>query len=314
MQNTEEVICNLCGSAHSEVVYTLTDTLYKVPGEFVLRRCTACGLMYLSPRPSPQKIGDYYPPAYSAHLRIATEDERFPLMRWMRNRKLVKRRRMIERYSQRVPGHVLDVGCATGLFLHEMQLGGWQATGVEPSASAADYARQRFTLDIFQGLLSDAPLPAGSFDVVTFWDVLEHTFSPLDDLKKAAQLTCPGGLVVITVPNWDSFDRRLLRNFWIGLDCPRHLYVFTRPTLKDLLERASFEVIDWVCFVPGYFSTILGVQTWLEAKHPRLAPRVTRILNFPGVRLLFEPLYMIVNRVGRGPSLTVFARRKPDLE
>ncbi len=312
MQETEEVICNLCGSAQSEEVYTLTDTLYKVPGEFVLRRCTTCGLMYLSPRPSPQKIGDYYPAAYTAHQRIATEDERLPLMRWMRNRKLIKRRRMIERHGDHSLGRVLDVGCATGLFLHEMQLGGWQAVGVEPSASAAEYARQRFGLEVFQGMLGDAPFPAASFDVITFWDVLEHTFSPADDLVKAAQLTRPGGLVVITVPNWDSFDRRPLGRFWIGLDCPRHLHVFTRPTLQSLLERAGFTVIDWACFVPGYFSTILGIQTWLDSKRPRLARSVMRILNFPGMRLIFEPWYIVADRLGRGPSLTVFARRASD--
>jgi 2-polyprenyl-3-methyl-5-hydroxy-6-metoxy-1,4-benzoquinol methylase len=308
----EEVVCNLCGSARSDPVYTLTDTLYKIPGQFTLRRCQECGLMYLSPRPTPESIKDYYPPEYSAHRWIAPEDESSALMAWMRRRKLIKRRCMIERYSGFDGGRVLDVGCATGIFLHEMQLAGWQATGVEPNVEAAAYARQRFGLEVFEGMLDGVPFPKASFDVVTFWDVLEHTYSAVDDLTKVARLIRPGGLLVITVPNWDSFDRKLLGRFWIGFDCPRHLYVFTRSTFKSLLSQTKFTVLDWVCFVPGYFSTILGVQTWLDSKKPKLSQRVMRALNFPGARLIFEPWFMTCNWLGRGPSLTVFARRNND--
>jgi 2-polyprenyl-3-methyl-5-hydroxy-6-metoxy-1,4-benzoquinol methylase len=304
----EEVKCDLCGTNGAPVLYTLTDTLHHLPGEFTLRRCVKCGLLYLSPRPTLKSIRQYYPPDYSPY-RPPIEDERFALMQYMRRRKLIKRRTLIERYTGLKQGRVLDVGCATGLFLHEMQLSGWQTAGVEPVALAAEFARQRFNIDVFQGTLSDAPFTPDSFDVITFWDVLEHTFSPRDELAQTARLIKPGGLVAINVPNWDSFDREFFGPYWQGFDAPRHLYVFTRSTLSELLAHAGFHVLDWVCFMPGFFTWILSVQRWLKAKHTRWEKPIVRLLMFPGVRLLFEPWFKWVNWRHAGPVISVFAQR-----
>ena len=305
---SEEVACDLCGSTAALPLYTLTDVVHQLPGEFTLRGCTGCGLIYLSPRPTPNSIGLYYPPDYTPY-RPPIEDERFALMRYMRRRKLIKRRALIEQYSHMRQGRVLDVGCATGLFLHEMQLAEWEAVGVEPIQSAAEFARRRFGLQVYQGMLTDAPFAPESFDVLTFWDVLEHTFSPHAELKQAAQLLKPGGLIVINVPNWDSFDRKPFGVNWQGFDPPRHLYVFTRQTLAQLLEESGFRVLDWVCFMPGFFTWVVSIQRWLLVKHPRWTKPVMHLLMFPGVRLLFEPWFALMNARRTAPVISVFAQR-----
>jgi SAM-dependent methyltransferase len=305
---SEEVACDLCGATASAPLHTLHDIMHQLPGEFVLRRCTACGLMYLSPRPTPNSIGAYYPPDYTPY-RPPIEDERFALMRYMRRRKLIKRRNLIEKYGGMRQGRILDVGCATGLFLHEMQLAGWEAVGVEPIQSAAEFTRQRFGLDVFQGGLTEAPFEPHSFDAITFWDVLEHTFSPSAELAHAAQLLRPGGLIAINVPNWDSFDRKPFGANWQGFDPPRHLYVFSRQTLTRLLTQAGFRVVDWVCFMPGYFTWIASVQRWLIVNHPAWVRPVMRLLMFPGVRLLFEPWFAVMNVRRTAPVISVFAQR-----
>jgi SAM-dependent methyltransferase len=304
----EEIACDNCGSTDADPVYRLADFLCKVPGEFVLRRCRQCGLMYLSPRPTSDEIGRYYPASYFAH-RTAIEDERWGLMRYMRRQKLIQRRRLVEHYSGLGSGRILDVGCATGLFLHEMDLAGWQAAGVELDVDAAGYARRRFGLNVVCGQLRDAPWPADSFDVVTFFGVLEHTYSPGQELRSAARLLRPGGLLVMNIPNWRSLDRRLFGRFWMGLDAPRHLYVFTQSVLTGLLEHAGFSVITWRCVMTGYFDTVLSVQAVLDSKNPFLAGPAKRLLNFPGMRLVFEPWFIALDWLGVGPNLTVFARR-----
>ena len=305
----EEVCCDLCGAQESTVLYTLTDALHPLPGKFPLRRCAKCSLVYLSPRPTPQSIRQYYPPDYAPY-RPPIEDERFVLMRYMRRRKMIKRRTLIEKYDGSTNGRVLDVGCATGVFLHEMQLAGWAAVGVEPIPSAAELAQRQFGLEVFPGMLSDAPFAPQSFDALTFWDVLEHTFSPRAELAHAARLLKPGGLVVVNVPNWDSFERRPFGPYWSGFDSPRHLYVFTRRTLTQLLAQAGFHVLDWVCFMSGYFPWTLSVQHWLKAKHLRWKKPVMRLLTFPGMRLPFEPWFAWVNWRGIGPTISVFARKE----
>jgi SAM-dependent methyltransferase len=265
--------------------------------------------MYLNPRPSQDEISAYYPVAYGP-FRPAIEDERYTLMRWMRRRKLVQRRHLIERYSGRTTGRILDIGCATGIFLHEMASMGWQAAGVEPVEHAAEYARARFGLEIFSGTLAQAPYESGTFDVVTFWDVLEHTFSPAQELAHAARLLVPGGLVAINVPNWESVDRRLFGPHWIGFDPPRHLYVFTESTLTALLHQAGFQPLVWTCFMPAYFAFVVSLDRWLAAQIPRGAGLVRRLLRLPGARLPFEPVFGVLNTLKRSGVISVFARKE----
>jgi hypothetical protein len=138
---------------------------------------------------------------------------------------------------------------------------------------------------------------------------LEHTFSPQAELARTADLLRPGGLVVVNVPNWDSFDRTLFGPHWQGLDTPRHLYVFTRSTLTSLLTRAGFEVLAWQCFMPGYFTVLPSLQRWLNTLSPKLARVVLRVLYLPGMRLPFEPWFGLMNSLKRGPVISAFARK-----
>lgn len=305
----ETCVCDLDHTAVSTSLYSFTDILYNLPGKFTMRRCNQCGLMYLSPRPTPKSIALYYPEDYTSY-RPPISNERFALMRWIRQRKLQKRRLLIERYSKRKNGLILDVGCATGLFLDEMVRFGWQGFGIEPIESAASFARSHFDIEVFQGMLSEAPYPTNFFDAVTFWDVLEHTFSPKETLVQTASLLRPDGIVAISVPNWDSWERHWFGRHWQGFDPPRHLYVFTRATLTKLLEEAGFTVLEWVCFMPSYFSFVISLDRWLKTKHPRLALIVKRLTSIPGVRLLFEPIFTTANLLNRGSVISVFARKK----
>jgi SAM-dependent methyltransferase len=305
----EKPRCDLCGAGDCEILYVGAGWQQPVPPDVALVRCQRCGLMYLSPRPDPEEIGNYYPSDY-VPFRPAIEDEPWALMRWMRRRKLVQRRKLIERYSGLASGHILDVGCATGLFLNEMARAGWHTAGVEPTASAAEYAQTRLGLDVFRGTLEQARYTPESFDVVTFWDVLEHTFSPNATLAHSVRLLKPGGLVAINVPNWHSLDRRVFGAHWIGLDPPRHLYVFTRATLTALLERNGFCVLDWVCFMPSYFAFIVSLERALQERSPSWARSVSRALNVPGVRLVFEPWFMLSNWLRIGGVISVFARKQ----
>ena len=310
MQQTR---CDLCGADDALTLYAGASWRQPVPEEVALVRCRACGLMYLNPRPSQDEIDAYYPVEYGP-FRPAIEDERYALMRWMRRRKLIHRRHLVERYSGRTTGRILDVGCATGIFLHEMATAGWQAVGIEPVTHAAAYAKARFGLEIFSGTLAQAPYESGTFDVVTFWDVLEHTFSPAQELAHAARLLAPGGLLAINVPNWHSVDRRLFGPHWIGFDPPRHLYVFTERTLTAMLRKAGFRPLAWICFMPAYFAFVASVDRWLMVEAPHGAGLVRRLLNLPGTRLLFEPAFAVLNTLKRSGVISVFARRESTVD
>ena len=71
------------------------------------------------------------------------------------------------------------------------------------------------------------------------YQTLEHMPDPVDALSRARELLAPGGRVVIGVPNFGALDRRLFGASWDGLELPRHLYHFTRASLRNVLTTAG---------------------------------------------------------------------------
>jgi SAM-dependent methyltransferase len=123
-------------------------------------------------------------------------------------------------------------------------------------------ARDRYGVEIVVGDAVSAPVD-GPFDAITMWHVLEHLPEPLAALERAAELLAPGGRLVVSVPNNDSWQARLGGDDWLHLDIPRHIYHFTPGSLSQLVERAGFRVERIGHFYPEM--EILGVlQTGLN--------------------------------------------------
>jgi SAM-dependent methyltransferase len=144
------------------------------------------------------------------------------------------------------------VGCADGAFLALAARRGWKAKGTEISAYAADFAEKASGAEIFRGELSDAGYPAGSFDVVTLWHVLEHMADPRRCLEEVRRVLSPGGLLVLAVPNVNDILMRAAytaarfrkpRLFSVN-DREVHLYHFSPVTIKAMIEIAGFESIS----------------------------------------------------------------------
>jgi SAM-dependent methyltransferase len=140
---------------------------------------------------------------------------------------------------------LLDVGCSYGFFLDSARQRGWTVTGVEPAAVPAAHAKDKYGLEVHLGVLEDAGLPAGSYDVVTIRHVLEHVPDPLETLRQAHSLTAPNGLVLVAVPNLGSLPGRWLGRDWWWIDPPTHLTYFKQRTLGDMLDRAGFLPLHW---------------------------------------------------------------------
>jgi SAM-dependent methyltransferase len=140
------------------------------------------GLIYVNPRPDPDHIGHYYPTNYTPYF-IAIADEPSWWQRFNRRLAMRKRANLIQRQLPR-PGHVLDVGCATGSFLVALRDVGWQVQGVEFNPQAADICPPASWLDVVTGTLADGRFPDKQFDLVIFWDVLEHVHHPLPEHYK----------------------------------------------------------------------------------------------------------------------------------
>src|SRR3954462_2377780 len=76
----DESPCPLCGRADVSLVLEAPDPA-PGPGRglwFAVVRCEHCGLAYTTPRPSPDSIGQFYPPEYAPHRRVRRAESRAP--------------------------------------------------------------------------------------------------------------------------------------------------------------------------------------------------------------------------------------------
>ena len=140
-------------------------------------------------------------------------------------------------------GELLDIGAATGFFLHLARQRKWQVRGIEVSASAAQMARSK-GLDVLTGPVENCNWPPASFDAVSMWDVIEHMADPHAAMDHVQRMLKPGSVLAVNTPDCGSFFSRLLGLKWHLIIPPEHLNLFSRQSLRLLLERHGFEILD----------------------------------------------------------------------
>jgi 2-polyprenyl-3-methyl-5-hydroxy-6-metoxy-1,4-benzoquinol methylase len=141
----------------------------------------------------------------------------------------------------RPPGKLLDVGCHCGLFLNQARKAGFEVYGVEPVAELARYGSEELGMPIFQGLLREAGFLGDYFDLITYFQVLEHVPDPRSELLEAHRVLRPGGLLLVEVPRIDCLSVHLLRGRHRHFS-EWHLYFFSFRTLAALLAQCGFRV------------------------------------------------------------------------
>jgi SAM-dependent methyltransferase len=304
--------CPACGGPLSErAALEGFDRLHGTPGTFAVRICGSCGTGKTFPPVPADELGRLYPPAYNAYAlpsnpvlrRLATALFRRRYDRALRHGPL---RRLLERQ----PGRLLDVGAGRGDLGVVLGEHGWRVTGLEPSGEACGEGRRR-GVEMVRGTLADADATAlgGGYDAVVFQHSLEHVAEPRDDLARARELSREGALLLISVPNFGSWQRRAFGSAWFHLDLPRHRSHFTAAGLARLLESSGFEQLQL-----STSTTPDGLPMSLEyrlAGRRRLAEGGGRYALF-GLALALAPVSAALNRLrGGGDQLEAAAVRRP---
>jgi 2-polyprenyl-3-methyl-5-hydroxy-6-metoxy-1,4-benzoquinol methylase len=267
-----------------------------------LVRCGSCGLVFVANPPSPDELRRFY--SFAEGYAVESRDDPDEICRL---EALARRHADALARRSRPPGRLLDVGCSAGFFLAAARERGWTVTGVELNADAAGLARDRLGLDVVVGELAEAPVRPGSFDAVTFWDVLEHVPDPADALRAAHRLLRPGGTLALSTPNLDGLFPRLSRpvghltGYWTHPEPPAHLFQFSRRTLGRLLGATGFDVLE-----------VLHERTPLKYT---LAPGGLRRVARSPWRALYVAAFVLPLLAGpvvrMGDEIVVFAIAKP---
>lgn len=252
MKKNDSLVCNNCRNVAYKILFDNV-TSWEHPGMFRIVACKQCGLVYLNPRPSREEIGKYYPnESYWGHSTLR-EDES---TEWKRGRDKDYNLLYEEILGRKKKGAILDIGAGTGLFLTRFKELGWDVDGVELAANASALAQKTYDIKLKVGDFLDFNFPKNTFDVVTLNNALEHLYDPKKTLEGILRILKTDGIVIITVPNIESFGAKLFGKNWYALQPPRHLFHFSPTTLADMLKRSGFEVtkIDHSYFVHNYYT------------------------------------------------------------
>lgn len=148
------------------------------------------------------------------------------------------------------PHRILDVGSAYGHFLVAAKLYGWQPFGIDVSLSAVNYMQKKgfcaFCSDFQEGRHSDEAVYQNSYDVVTFWYVLEH-FHRLDSvLDTVCKILKKGGIFAIAVPNLSGISAKKDFLKFLQNSPEDHFSLFSPKALKAFLKKKGFSKIKIV--------------------------------------------------------------------
>ena len=198
-------------------------------------RCARCSMIYMNSVPTEMASGDFYDRAGNEYLSAEKLESDYSAVRFERELRLFR--------AHCKSGSVLDVGCSSGAFLYQLKEHyprDYQIRGTDVSGPPLDYAA-KMGVPIIKGNFLTHQFEE-SFDVVTFWAVMEHLFEPQLFLKKAAAILKPGGFCFILVPNMRSLAVRLLGVKYRYIYA-EHLNYFTAETLAKF-ANLEFTVLD----------------------------------------------------------------------
>jgi 2-polyprenyl-3-methyl-5-hydroxy-6-metoxy-1,4-benzoquinol methylase len=232
--------CPVCGSATINNVLQVKD--YTVShAQFSIVECSNCTLRFTQDVPDQASIAPYYKSEdYISHTNTQNGVIN-RLYHFVRQRTIERKRKLICSVTGLAKGRMLDVGCGTGSFLVEMKGHGWQAIGLEPDADARAVAKQQYGLDL-QEADQLYQLPAGQFDAITLWHVMEHVHDLQAYVQQLKNLLSEEGKLFIAVPNYTSGDAAAYKQYWAAYDVPRHLYHFSPSSVEVLMQMNGLKV------------------------------------------------------------------------
>lgn len=286
-------LCLICGSEEIGLRYRIT--------RFEVAQCRACDQIFLDPLPSEEEIQQLFASLYTRgegsvpelkdYYRYCFEDAPDnPLVEqyeaWLD---------AIERIKP--PGRVLDVGCGTGLFLSVARRRGWEPFGIDESLEATRHARDHFGLDPWVGEFESLAERGETFDLVTGWDVIEHSRAPVDLIRATRRCLAPGGLVSFSTPN-----QRSILDLVGGM-----LYRLSGGRLTSPLEKFYIEQ-HFLYFTPDTLRACLALGGLEIFDLRRERTDLRRLTLAPPVRALLHSMFLVGRMIGRENRLFILAR------
>ena len=232
--------CPVCEATQLELHLDVKDGMI-TKEVFTIQKCTSCGFHFTNPIPSEDAIGAYYKSEDYVSHSSTNKGLVNKLYNLVRTITLGKKVSLIRSHSK--GNSVLDIGSGTGHFLNACKQNGLVVQGLEPDNDARTFAKDNFDLDL-EPLDNLLAIESDSKDVITMWHVLEHVYHLKRDIGQITRVLKQDGALFIAVPNMNSYDAKVYKEYWAAYDVPRHLYHFQENTIKQLFSQFDMVCVD----------------------------------------------------------------------
>jgi SAM-dependent methyltransferase len=233
------MICRLCKSKNTEVIYSGPFRSSGINSDYVMGyevlECQHCTVVFMDPFPS-QPEENYTSPKYWLSHKEAENFNK------LLHKSYPEQLLWLESVGihQFIGKKVLDYGCGLGLFLNLLSKVSSETHGFDLSSHFDEFIRRNG-----HSFYSDSSdIPTDYFDVVVSFDTLEHVEKPKEFLSSIFNCLSENGVLVIGLPNFDDFTKKLVpdyRKFFYHLS---HLWFFRRDVLEGLLVEIGFKILD----------------------------------------------------------------------
>ena len=233
-----QVVCPACGADDA------TARFEKYRCQFV--ECRSCSTLYMSPRPSPEIMEDYY---RNSENYAVFNQYIFPKSEDSRREKICRPNleRIIEECRNRglVRPSLLEIGPGFGTFAAlALDCKFFDKVTVVERTISMVAACQAKGLNVIDSSLEELHAVEADFaDLAVCFEVIEHIFDPTLFLKVVNKMLKPGGLFMFTCPNGAGFDTMLLQSFSQAVDT-EHVNLFNTQSIATLLSRCGFEILS----------------------------------------------------------------------
>ncbi|MFA5779072.1 MAG: class I SAM-dependent methyltransferase [Elusimicrobiota bacterium] len=229
-------ICYLCGTKKLSVIHNKLRHNIK---RNVLK-CEKCGIVYLEP--VRQNLKDYYTGEYRKLYtpvigRSLNSKELFDICLPYQKNRIDELKHALGPQKK-----LLDVGCASGAFLHAVKSHVMECVGIEFNSANARFVEEVLGIKVYTKHIEYVDLPHESFDIITAFQVLEHIEDPVKFLVGINNLLKPGGIICIEVPNVQDvllsvYNVKPYADFWFR---EPHIFNYSPKTLTMVLKKSGF--------------------------------------------------------------------------
>lgn len=300
------LLCKLCDSDNLQLLFNgnfdsqkITKfSQYAIYGDIL--KCKNCGFITEKQSHDIEKINEYlskeeYGDETIGKLNLSEKSRSYsPLVN------------IIENHHPISGSTLLDVGANTGVFMNLARSLGGFPQGLEPSIEAANTANSHFNLNIQNGVISEIDFPSNSFDIITMWDVVEHLYDPIIDLKTLQPKLRSGGYIFVSTHNIDHAFCKIL-----GKHNPllmyQHFHHFNPSTLQAALSKAGFEPLGVRYFYKSWsmkYLLALFDEFWpnsIQSACARIATTAISPFEFLNKLRLIFPFNLFFTAIARRP-------------